>query len=69
MDHMIQNHNLGAKFHRSTVLQSLARKISREFMPGNIGRDDERLNHRGSLRFPLLFFPALTVSFYYYYYY
>ena len=35
-DHMIQDHNLGANSHRSTVSKPQARKTSREFTPGNI---------------------------------
>ena len=41
LDHMIQEHNLGGKFHRSTVSQT---KISQEYRIRNIGRGDGRLS-------------------------
>ena len=40
---MIQYHNLGAKYHRSTVSQPQARKILRELTLKNIDRNDEKL--------------------------
>ena len=58
LDHMIQDHYLGAKFHWSTVSQP---KILQEFRIVNIGWGNKRLSSvTGVIAIPsVIFFPGL----------